>query len=126
MHFLKEEVVLLCAQDVRRVRDLYWAQRLVDEQRTTKQVETEWKMCRAAVPFLGNLTYLDPTNFKKLRNEKKENAERFYSEMIGRFVREKTICYNWNAKGCGGGCGLRHVCMLCRGEHPSSRCKKKR
>ncbi len=36
---LDEECVFVCARDVRVMRDLYWAQRLVDERRTSRQVK---------------------------------------------------------------------------------------
>ncbi len=66
MQVLNEgEVVLLCARDVRAVRDLFWAQRLVDERRTVRQVETEWKMCCAAVPVAYDVKFLDPVEFKR-------------------------------------------------------------
>jgi hypothetical protein len=42
---LDEECVLVCARDVRVMRDLYWAQRLVDERRTSRQVKIMGFLC---------------------------------------------------------------------------------
>ena len=104
----QDETVLLCARDVRQVRDLYWASRLVDERRSSKQVETEWRMCCAVVPMLGNPEYMEVSLFKK-------------------YVNDLTICAKWNEKsGCKEKCNLRHNCAVCKSDqHQAFKCKKK-
>lgn len=108
-----KEVVLLCAAEVRHVRDVYHAFRLVVSRRTKRQVEVEWRMLCAALPMSGpDVDFCD-------------------AKLFSAYTNELTICPDYNVvprRSCSEGvkCSLRHVCSFCKSDqHPLSKCKQR-
>ncbi len=105
------EAVLLCADEVRLVRDLYHALRLVDCRRNKRQVETEWRMLTAALPMTGReVPYCD-------------------ARLLSNYIHELTVCPDFNnTPFCprGNRCHLRHVCSFCKSDkHKFLKCNKR-
>jgi hypothetical protein len=105
------EAVLLCADEVRLVRDLYHSFRLVDSRRIKRQVETEWKMLTAALPATGrDVPYCD-------------------TRLLGDYIHQLTVCPDFNnAPFCprGGNCHLRHLCSFCKSDkHKFPKCNQR-
>ena len=105
------EAVLLCAHEVRLMRDLYHAFRMVDSRRAKRQVETEWRMLTTALPPSGHeVPYCD-------------------ARLLSNYIHELTVCPDYNnAPFCprGNQCALRHVCSFCKSDkHKLLKCKER-